>query len=299
MGCEGQFGGLDRIEIRVSFFNQARVLSRSRRMTPTASTPNASAPALAFDRVTLMRGARTIVRDVTFAIAPGELCAVIGPSGAGKSTLLAAATGELVQSAGTIDVLGERLPLPRAKLFALRRKVGVLLQGNGLLTDLDVGENVALPLRMHTNLKGAELADTVLQKLRAVGLEGALRMAPQQLSGGMARRVALARALALDPPLMLYDEPLTGLDPITKGVIVELIRSLNRKLGLTTMVISHDIADCLAIADRVLVVANGGIAFNGTPDALRQTADPLLRQFLDGSPDGPIAFNFAPGAAHA
>ena len=269
-------------------------------MIPAASTTSSSGPAaLAFDRVTLMRGTRVIVRDATFAIEPGELCAVIGPSGAGKSTLLAAATGELAPSSGTIDVLGERLPLPRAKLFALRRRVGVLLQGNGLMTDLDVGDNVALPLRMHTNLKPAELAATVARKLAAVGLDGAQRLAPQQLSGGMARRVALARALALDPPLMLYDEPLTGLDPVTKGMIVALIRSLNRELGLTTLLISHDVVDCLAIADRVLVVANGGIAFNGPPDMLRATTDPLLRQFLDGSPEGPLSFRFVPGAAHA
>ena len=271
--------------------------------SPAASphAPTAGSPAaLAFDRVTLKRGDRTIVRDATFRIAPGELCAVIGPSGAGKSTLLSAATGELPHASGRVEVLGESLPLSRAKLFALRRRVGVLLQGNGLLTDLDVGENVALPLRMHTDLPNALIERVVALKLRAVGLEGAVRLSPQQLSGGMARRVALARALALDPPLMLDDEPLTTLDPITKGVIVSLIRSLNRTLGLTTMLISHDIADCLAIADRVLVVANGTISFDGTPDEVRASTDPLLRQFLDGSPDGPIGFDYGQrGASHA
>src|SRR5687767_10218926 len=266
-------------------------------MTPDASPP----PALVFDRVTLHRGARAVLRDVSFSVRTGELCAVLGPSGAGKSTLLAAAVGELEPSAGTISVLGESLPLRRGALFALRRRIGVLLQGNGLLTDLSVGENVALPIRMHTDLPETLIRTLVALKLRAVGLEAAVDLDPHALSGGMARRVALARALALDPPLMLYDEPLTGLDPITKGVIVSLIRTLNRTLGLTTMLISHDIADCLAIADRVLVVANGTISFDGSPDALRGSIDPLLRQFLDGSPDGPIGFDYGqrPGAVHA
>lgn len=257
-------------------------------------------PALAFDRVTLHRGTRAVLRDVSFSVRTGELCAVLGPSGAGKSTLLAAAVGELAPSAGAIAVLGDSLPLPRAALFALRRRIGVLLQGNGLLTDLSVGENVALPVRMHTDLPEPLIRALVALKLRAVGLEAAAELDPHALSGGMARRVALARALALDPPLMLYDEPLTGLDPITKGVITTLIRSLNRTLGLTSLVISHDVAECLAIADRVLVVANGTIVFDGTPAALGASADPLLRQFLEGSPDGPIAFEYsARGAGHA
>jgi len=260
----------------------------------------ASDKALAFDGVTLARGARTVLRDVSFAVRTGELCAVLGPSGAGKSTLLAAAVGELEPVVGRITVLGAELPLARTALYALRRRIGVLLQGNGLMTDLDVGENVALPIRMHTDLPEPLIRRLVALKLRAVGLEDAASLDPHALSGGMARRVALARALALDPPLMLYDEPLTGLDPITKGVITSLIRSLNRTLGLTTLLISHDVAECLAIADRVLVVANGGIVFDGTPDALRASADPLLRQFLEGSPDGPIAFEYrARGVANA
>jgi phospholipid/cholesterol/gamma-HCH transport system ATP-binding protein len=259
----------------------------------------AISPAVRFERVTLARGARTVLRDVSFSIRAGELCVVLGPSGAGKSTLLAAAVGELAPASGAISVLGETLPLPHAKLFALRRRMGVLLQRNGLLTDLDVGENVALPVRMHTDLAEPQVRELVAAKLRAVGLEQAASLDPHELSGGMARRVALARALALDPPLLWYDEPLTGLDPITKGVITNLVRTLNRSLGLTSIVISHDVAECLAIADHVLVVANGGIVFDGTPDEVRASADPLLRQFLEGSPDGPIAFEYRPGAAHA
>jgi phospholipid/cholesterol/gamma-HCH transport system ATP-binding protein len=263
------------------------------------AAPTNSAVALRFSGVTLSRGGRVVLRDVDLAVRASELVAVLGPSGAGKSTLLAAATGELAPDAGTITVLGETLPLPRARLFALRRRIGVLLQGSGLLTDLDVFENVALPLRAHGDLPANVLARLVAMKLGAVGLGAAASLAPQQLSGGMARRVALARALMLDPPLMLYDEPLTGLDPIARGVIVALIRGLNRTLGLTSLVISHDVAECLAIADRALVVAGGRIAFSGTPPELEATRDPALRQFLDGAADGPIAFDYARATAHA
>ena len=261
--------------------------------------------ALRFDGVRLARGARTIVDGVSFAIPQGSLTVVLGPSGAGKSTLLHAITGELPAAAGHIEVMGQAYPLARGPLFALRRRMGVLLQGNGLLTDLSVAENVALPLRTHTRLPEPVLRELVAMKLHAVGLGEAGALSPQQLSGGMARRVALARALVLDPPLVLYDEPLSGLDPIATGVILALIRNLNRSLGLTSVVISHHVHETLAIADRVLVVADGAIGFDGTPAALMESRDPLLRQFLDGAPDGPIPFDYRragagrPGAAHA
>ena len=255
--------------------------------------PTSPAPVVRFENVTLARGARTILRDASFTLAPNTVTLVIGPSGAGKSTLLQAVTGELRAAAGTVEVLGEALPRPSVReLFALRRKMGVLLQGNGLLTDLDVFENVALPLRAHTRLTEAEIADKVKAKLEAVGLAEAVELEPQQLSGGMARRVALARALVLDPPLMLYDEPLTGLDPIACGVILDLIRGLNDRLGVTSLVITHHVRESLPFADRVLAIANGGIAFDGTPADLLATTDPLMRQFLDGAPDGPIAFDY-------
>ncbi len=255
--------------------------------------------ALCFDAVSLKRGERMVLADLSFAVQEGELVAVLGPSGAGKSSLLAAATGVLETTSGTIRVLGQTLPLARAPLFALRRKIGFLLQGNGLLTDLNVAENVALPLQMHTELDAEAIRALVAQKLAAVGLAEAAELSPQQLSGGMMRRVALARALALDPPLLLYDEPFTGLDPITKGVIVKLISDLCRQLGLTSIVVSHDVAECLMIADRVLVVANGGLVFSGTPATLRATSDPLLRQFLEGSHDGPISFEYRRQGARA
>ncbi|MCB1552367.1 MAG: ATP-binding cassette domain-containing protein [Xanthomonadales bacterium] len=249
--------------------------------------------AIRFDRVELRRGTRTIVRDGTLSVRQGQVTAVLGPSGAGKSTLLYAITGDLEPSAGRLEVLGETMPRPSHNaLFALRRKMGVLLQGNGLLTDLSVFENVALPLRFHRDHSEDKLSDIVLGKLEAVGLREAAQLMPQELSGGMARRVALARALALDPPLMLYDEPLTGLDPIACGVILDLIRSLNDRLGMTSVVITHHVRETLEIADHAVVVANAGIVFEGTPDALSHSDDPLLRQFLDGRPDGPIAFDY-------
>lgn len=262
------------------------------------SEPSASA-AIVFDHVTLRRGAREIVRDAHFSIPTGSVTAVLGPSGAGKSTLLNAVVGELRPASGRIEVLGESLPRPNVRsLFALRKRMGVLLQGNGLLSDLDVFENVALPLRTHTDLPDEVIAELVLMKLHAVGLREAAQLEPTQLSGGMARRVALARAMVMDPPLMLYDEPLTGLDPIACGVIVDLIRRLNDNLGMTSLVITHHVHETLTIADRVLVIANAGIVFDGAPDALTRSTDPLLRQFLDGAPDGPIGFDYR-GSAKA
>ena len=256
----------------------------------------AAEPAITFDRVELRRGSRTIVGGASFEVRQGAVTAVLGPSGAGKSTLLYAITGELDPSSGSIDVLGQRMPRPsHRELFALRRRMGVLLQGNGLLTDLSVFENVALPLRMHTDLPEEVLAELVVMKLAAVGLGEAGELMPQQLSGGMARRVALARALVLDPPLMLYDEPLTGLDPIACGVILDLVRSLNDNLGMTSVVITHHVRETLEVADHAIVVANAKVVFDGTPDELTRTDDPLLRQFLDGQPDGPIGFDYRRG----
>lgn len=255
-------------------------------------TPHEDA-AVAFDKVTLAYGPRTILSGVDMAMPRGSITAVLGPSGAGKSTLLRAAVGELDPAAGRITVLGETLPRPSVRsLFALRRHMGVMLQGNGLLSDLDVFENVALPLRTHTRLPEALIGELVWMKLAAVGLAEAGALETSELSGGMARRVALARAVVMDPPLMFYDEPLTGLDPIACSVIVDLIRGLNDALGMTSLVISHNIHEVVAIADQVLIVANRGIVFAGTPADLAATGDPLVRQFMDGLPDGPIGFDY-------
>ena len=246
--------------------------------------------------VRIDRGGRTILRDVSLTVPRGSITAVLGPSGSGKSTLLAALTGELRPVAGEVTLFGQPIPTGARALLEMRKSVGVLLQGNGLLTDLTVAENVALPLRTHTRLAAPVLRRLVDMKLHAVGLLAAADAWPRELSGGMARRVALARALALDPPLMIYDEPLTGLDPIASGVIMSLIQRLNHSLGLTSIIVSHHVHETLPICDQVIAIANGGVVFQGSPADLDASQDPLLRQFLHGQPDGPIPFDAAPRA---
>ena len=255
------------------------------------------APVVQLSGVRLERGGRAVLRDIDLAVPRGSITAVLGPSGSGKSTLLAALTGELEPAAGTVELFGKPVPRNRRALLEARKQLGVLLQGNGLLTDLTAGENIALPLRAHTTLPEPVLRRLVLLKLHAVGLRGAVDLFPRELSGGMARRVALARALALDPPLMIYDEPLTGLDPIASGVIMDLVHRLNRTLGLTSIIVTHHVHETLPIADRAIVIADGRIAYSGTPDGLQASGDPLLRQFLEGRADGPIAFDMGAGAA--
>jgi len=241
--------------------------------------------------VRIDRGGRTILRDVSLQVPQGSITAVLGPSGSGKSTMLAALTGELRPVTGSVQLFGREIPHGNRDLLEMRKNVGVLLQGNGLLTDLSVADNVALPLRAHTRLPEPVLQRLVQMKLHAVGLLAAADAWPRELSGGMARRVALARALALDPPLMIYDEPLTGLDPIASGVIMSLIQRLNDSLGLTSIIVSHHVHETLPISDQAVVIANGGIVFSGTPDELQASSDPLVRQFLHGQPDGPIPFD--------
>ena len=257
------------------------------------------APAVHLSRLRLDRGGRTILRDIDLSVPRGSITAVLGPSGSGKSTLLAALTGELVPAAGSVEVFGQPVPREGRALLEMRKGIGVLLQGNGLLTDLSFADNVALPLRTHTKLPAALIKRLVDFKLNAVGLLAAADAYPRELSGGMARRVALARALALDPPLMIYDEPLTGLDPIASGVIMSLIQRLNDTLGLTSIIVSHHVHETLPIADQALVIANGSLVFSGTPAQLQASTDPLVGQFLRGEPDGPIGFDAAPRAETA
>ncbi len=251
-------------------------------------------PLVQLSDVRIDRSGRTILRDVSLDVPRGSITAVLGPSGTGKSTLLAALTGELRPVSGQVRLFGQDIPQGNRALLEMRKNIGVLLQGNGLLTDLTVAENVALPLRTHTRLPEPVLQRLVRMKLHAVGLLAAADAWPRELSGGMARRVALARALALDPPLMIYDEPLTGLDPIASGVIMSLIQRLNHSLGLTSVIVSHHVHETLPICDHAVVIANAGIVFSGTPDQLQASSDPLVRQFLHGQPDGPIPFDAAP-----
>jgi len=232
--------------------------------------------------VRLDRSGRTILSGLDLSIPRGQVVAVLGPSGCGKSTLFAALTGELVPASGTVELFGQPVPRARRALLEYRKQLGVLLQGNGLLTDLTAAENIALPLRTHTRLSPAEIDGVVKQKLDAVGLGGAADLYPRELSGGMARRVALARAIALDPPLLLYDEPLSGLDPIASGLIINLIAQLNRDLGLTSLIITHHVRETLPITDTALFIAGGGLLFSGTPEQLHASADPLVQQFLHG-----------------
>lgn len=259
--------------------------------------PDPSTVAVELSGARLLRGGRTVLDALDLTVARGSVTAVMGPSGSGKSTLLAALTGELPPAAGGVRIFGEPVPRDARALLAMRKRIGVLLQGNGLLTDLTAAENVALPLRTHTDLPGEVIDQLVEMKLHAVGLRTAADLYPRELSGGMARRVALARALALDPPLMIYDEPLTGLDPIASGVIMGLIARLNRTLGLTSIIVTHHVHETLPVCDHALVIANGRIVFDGTPDELQRSDDPLVRQFLRGEPDGPIAFDGGAWAA--
>jgi phospholipid/cholesterol/gamma-HCH transport system ATP-binding protein len=239
------------------------------------------------------RGSRVIFDEVDLDIPRGAVTAVMGPSGTGKTTLLKLISGQLRPDAGSIEVDGEPVhELGRAALYRLRRRMGMLFQSGALLTDLSVFDNVAYPLREHTDLKPALLRKLVLLKLEAVGLRGASELMPSELSGGMARRVALARAIALDPMMILYDEPFTGQDPISMGVLLSLIRQLNDASRLTSIVVSHDVRETASIADYIYVIANGRIMAQGTPAVIAGSDSPWVRQFMDGLPDGPVHFQY-------
>jgi phospholipid/cholesterol/gamma-HCH transport system ATP-binding protein len=237
---------------------------------------------------------RLILDGVTLRFGRGRVVALIGGSGSGKTTILRLMGGLLRPSSGRVVFEGGVLhELSRDGLYAARRRMGLLYQFGALFTDLSVFENVAFPLREHTDLPQALIRDLVLLKLNAVGLRGVAHYQTSQLSGGMARRVALARAIALDPPLIMYDEPFAGLDPISLVTVAQLIRRLNDALDVASVVVSHDIKDAFAIADYVYLLARGRIAAEGTPEQMRASTDPTVRQFLDGDIDGPVAFHHA------
>lgn len=243
------------------------------------------------------RGARIIFDGLNLDIKRGEITALMGPSGTGKTTLLRLITRQLIPAHGTILVDGVDIStLSIAELYQMRQRFGMLFQNGALLTDLSVFENVAFPLREHTKLTNRLIRHVVLTKLHAVGLRGAADMMPSQLSGGMARRVALARAMVMDPDILIYDEPFVGLDPISMGVIVRLVRRMNDALGITSIIVSHDVDEVATVADRSFLISDGKVAASGSPDELRQAPSELVRQFMHGMADGPVAFHYdAPG----
>lgn len=240
-----------------------------------------------------LRGKRAIFDGVDIDIPRGKVTAIMGPSGTGKTTLLRLIGGQLRPAAGSIVVDGLEVPrLAWDELYALRKRMGMLFQSGALLTDLNVFENVAFPLREHTRLPEPMIRDLVLMKLQAVGLRGARDLMPSQLSGGMARRVAIARAIALDPMMIMYDEPFTGQDPISMGVVVQLIRLFNDALGLTSIIVSHDVHEVAAISDCIYVLSGGKVVGRGAPEELRHSKSEWVRQFMQGLPDGPVPFHY-------
>jgi phospholipid/cholesterol/gamma-HCH transport system ATP-binding protein len=250
-------------------------------------------------RVTCGYGDRVVLDQIDLSLPRGGVTGVMGTSGGGKTTLLRLISRQLAPSKGQVLFDGVDIAtLDREGLYALRRRMGMLFQFGALFTDLSVFDNVAFPLREHTQLGDDLIRDIVLMKLEAVGLRGARDLMPSEVSGGMARRVALARAIALDPDLIMYDEPFAGLDPISLGSASRLIRDLNHALGVTSIVVSHDIEETFAIADHIVFVANGRIAAQGTPVQLRESTDPLVHQFFSASPDGPVQFHY-PGKSVA
>jgi phospholipid/cholesterol/gamma-HCH transport system ATP-binding protein len=263
------------------------------------------------DSVTFSYGARPVLKGITMRVPRGKVVAIMGGSGCGKTTLLRLISGQLQPTRGAIRVGGESVNAQDTEaLYRLRRRMSMLFQFGALFTDLSVFENVAFPLREHTRLPESMIRDLVLMKLEAVGMRGAHRLMPAELSGGMARRAALARAVVLDPMLVLYDEPFAGLDPIALAVIGQLIRKLNDALGATSIVVSHDVYECLQMVDYLYFVSEGRIVGEGTPDEVRASTDPFVRQFVHGETDGPVPFHvqarqyaldvgFAPGAGRA
>ncbi len=243
--------------------------------------------------VRLALGGRPVLKGISLKVPRGKIVAIMGGSGCGKTTLLNLIGGRLRPDAGRVIVDGQSVPdLDTPQLFELRKRMALLFQTGALFTDLSVFENVAFPIREHTRLPESLLRTVVLMKLETVGLRGARDLMPSELSGGMARRVALARAIVLEPMMIMYDEPFTGLDPISKGVIAKLIRELNRSLGITSIVVSHDVAETCAISDYAYLVGDGRIMGQGTPAEVQQSASEHVRQFMDGLPDGPVPYQY-------
>jgi phospholipid/cholesterol/gamma-HCH transport system ATP-binding protein len=255
--------------------------------------PTPSDSLVELHRLTFGYGERVILDDVSLTIPRGKVTALMGASGGGKTTILRLIGGQNRAQSGEVLFDGQDVTrMDAVELYAARRRMGMLFQFGALFTDLSVFDNVAFPLREHTDLSPAMIRDIVLMKLNAVGLRGARNLMPSEVSGGMARRVALARAIALDPELVMYDEPFAGLDPISLGTAARLIRDLNKALGLTSIIVTHDLEETFAIADKVIILANGRVAAQGTPEEVRHSIDPLVNQFVNALPDGPVRFHY-------
>lgn len=257
------------------------------------TNPHSADPVVELRGVNAGYGERLILSGIDFSVRRGQLVAVMGGSGSGKTTLLRLVSGQLRARKGSVRVFGQSLErISEKELYALRRRMGMLFQFGALFTDLSVFDNVAFPLREHTDLPESMIRDLVLLKLNAVGLRGAATLMPSELSGGMARRVALARSVALDPELIMYDEPFAGLDPISLGVIGQAIRKLNDALGAASILVTHDVVESLSIVDYVYLVSQGKIIAQGTPDEIRNSPDPFVHQFIYAEADGPVPFHY-------
>jgi phospholipid/cholesterol/gamma-HCH transport system ATP-binding protein len=259
-------------------------------MPDSARSPN---HIVTVKNLSFSRGARKIFDDISLNIQRGKITAIMGPSGTGKTTLLKLIGGQLCPDQGQIRVDGQNVHRLKLKeLYTLRKRMGMLFQSGALLTDMSVYDNVAFPLREHTQLPEAMIRTLVLMKLHAVGLRGARNLMPSELSGGMARRVALARAIILDPMMIMYDEPFTGQDPISMGALVHLIKALNNTLGLTSIIVSHDVHETAAIADYIYVLSEGKIVGQGTPGEIARSDSDWVQQFMNGEADGPVHFHY-------
>lgn len=262
-------------------------------MSETSTTSPSTSPLVEIRNLRFARGDRMIFDGVDMDIQRGKVTAIMGPSGTGKTTLLRLIGGQIKPLSGTIKVDGiEVTELSRSALFQLRKRMGMLFQNGALLTDMNVYDNIAFPIREHTQLSEKMIRTLVTMKLQVVGLRGARELMPSELSGGMARRVAMARAIALDPMMMMYDEPFTGQDPISMGVLVRLIRELNDALNLTSIVVSHDIEEASSIADNIYLLSGGKVVAHGSSAALHQSDSEWAQQFLKGLPDGPVPFHY-------
>ena len=258
--------------------------------------PPSHASFVKLHHLTFGYGERVILDDISLSVPRGKVTALLGASGGGKTTILRLIGGQIRAKSGQLLFNGQDItPMDQKQLYAARRRMGMLFQFGALFADLSVFENVAFPLREHTDLPEVLIRDIVLMKLNAVGLRGARDLMPSEVSGGMARRIALARAIALDPELVMYDEPFSGLDPISLGTAANLIRHLNDSLGLTSLFVSHELEQTFAIADHVIILANGKVAVQGTPDEVKRSTDPLVYQYVNALPDGPVRFDY-PGA---